>query len=550
MSMELHEKLKLKIVIMTLSFSIIPLLTLGATIYFQFRTTYTNKTLERIRTLSQNRRGAIEMFLEERTAQLVAIAHTHSPAQLSDETYLEKVFNTLQSRARSFIDIGVIDQQGNHLGYVGPYYEQVKSANFANEEWFKAVIPVGVYVSDVFMGFRKTPHFIIAVTAREGGATWILRATINSDIVDNIMRQGQIGKGGDAFIIDRKNLLLTSPRFSGELFHHPNTPDFSLSVGTNVEEIDVGGKQTLFATSQMMNPNWVAVIRQDLQEEMAPLFTARFTGGLVLLAGVLLIVVGTIVTTRSITNELIRVEREKAKTDDLLVQSNKMAALGKMAAGIAHEINNPLAIIGEKAGWMKELLEEEEAGTVKNFPDLDDCVKKIERQVNRCKAITQKMLRFGRQMEPTQEMVDVNSVLAEAVSFFENEARFREITIEAKYADNIPRITTDMMQLQQVFFNIVNNAVDAVGRGDWIHIKTAFDAVSKNIEIEIADNGQGIPKEIQAKVFDPFFTTKVSPGATGLGLSISYSIMEKLGGRITVASEEGSGTTFTIAIPA
>jgi two-component system, NtrC family, sensor kinase len=550
MSLEPHEKLKLKIVIMTLFFSIVPLLTLGATIYFQFRTTYTAKTLERIRTLAQNRRGAIELFLEERTAQLIAIAHTHTLAQLSDEAYLEKTFNTLQSRTKSFVDLGVIDNHGNHLAYVGPYYEQVKSANFANEDWFKAVMPSGVYVSDVFMGFRKIPHFVIAVTVREGASTWILRATINSDIVDNIMRQGQIGKGGDAFIIDRKNILLTSPRLSGELFHHPNTPDFSLAVGTSVEEIDLSGQQVLFATSQITNPRWVVVIRQDLQEEMAPLFTARFTGGLVLLGGILLIVVGAILTTGSITNQLIRVEREKAKTDDLLAQSNKMAALGKMAAGIAHEINNPLAIMSEKAGWMKELLEEEEPENMKNFHDLDDCATKIERQVTRCKAITQKMLRFGRQMEPAQELVDVNSVLAEAVSFFENEAQFRQITLETEYGDNMPRITTNVMQLQQVFFNIMNNAVDAVGQGDKVRIKTDFDVVSKNIRIDIADNGPGIPKDIQAKIFDPFFTTKSGQGATGLGLSISFSIMEKLGGRITVASEEGKGTSFTISLPA
>ncbi|MGO9569684.1 MAG: ATP-binding protein [Desulfomonilaceae bacterium] len=505
--------------------------------------------MERLRALAQNRRGAIEMFLEERTAQLVALAHTHPLEQLRDEAYLDKVFNALQLRAKSFVDIGVIDVQGNHVAYVGPYYEQLKSVNYAQEEWFRAVMSSGIYVSDVFMGFRKIPHFVIAVTARSGNQTWILRATINSDIIDNIIRQGQIGSKGDAFIIDRKNLLQTSSRFSGELFRNPTTPDLSSSVGTNVEELGFNGERVLFATSRMTAPSWVIVIRQDFQEEMAPLFTAGYTGGLVLVAGILLIVTGTILTSRSITNELIRIEQEKAKSDDLLVQSNKMAALGKMAAGIAHEINNPLAIIVEKNGWVKELLEEADLANSPNFPEIEDCFKKIERQIERCKSITHRMLLFARQMEPSQEMVDVNLTLAKAISFFENEARFREIAIEADYNDRLPRVTTDTIQLQQVFLNILNNAIDAVGRAGSIHVKTSYAADSKELKLEIADNGPGIPKEVIGKIFDPFFTTKTAQGTTGLGLSISYTIIQKLGGRITVTSAEGQGTTFTIFLP-
>ncbi len=549
MPWEYHERLKFKIVAMTLCFSLVPLFTLGATIYYQFRTAYTNRTMERLRALAQNRRGAIEMFLEERTAQLVAVAHTHALEQLRDEAYLDKVFNALQLRAKSFIDIGVIDDQGNHVAYVGPYYAQLKSVNYAQEEWFRAVMSSGIYVSDIFMGFRKIPHFVIAVTARGGNHNWILRATINSDIIDNIIRQGQIGYKDDAFIIDRKNLLQTSSRFNGELFKYPTTPDLSSSAGTNVEEIDFNGERVLFATSRMTAPNWVVVIRQDFQEEMAPLFTAGYTGVLVLGAGILLIATGTILTCQSITNELIRVEQEKAKSDDLLVQSNKMAALGKMAAGIAHEINNPLAIIVEKNGWVKELLEEADLANSPNFPEIEDCFKKIERQAERCKSITHRMLLFARQMEPSQEMVDVNLTLAKAISFFENEARFREIAIETDYNDRLPRVTTDTIQLQQVFLNILNNAIDAVGRAGSIHVKTSYKADSKELKLEIADNGPGISKEVLGKIFDPFFTTKTAQGTTGLGLSISYSIMQKLGGRITVTSQEGQGTTFAIFLP-
>ena len=550
MALSHYSALRLKIVIMTLSFSLVPLLIMGITIYYQFSTAYNNKIMEALKTMVQNRRGSLELFFDERISQLTTVAHTHTMDQLKDESYLNKVFNIIQSRSRSYIDVGVIDDKGNHVAYVGPYYEKLKEVNYANEEWFHKVMSSGIYVSDVFLGFRKIPHFIIAVTARNENKTWILRATINSEIIDSVVKAAQLGKRGDAFIINRNNVLQTPPRLSGELLGRPTTPDFSSYVGTNVEEIDIRGEKNLFGTTQISGKDWVLVVKEDSKEEMAPLFQTQYIEALILLGGIMLVVTGTILTTRSMTNELIRMELEKAMSDDLLVQSNKMAALGKLAAGIAHEINNPLAIIGEKAGWMKDLLEKEDFKHSENFEEFEDCIKKIERQVDRSRTITHRLLRFGRRMETTEEMVDINRILAETLTFLENEAMYRDIKIETHYDDGLPQVTTDTTQLQQVFLNIINNAIDAVGKGGAIWINTRYESsANRNVVIEITDNGPGIRKDILGRIFDPFFTTKSPQEGTGLGLSISYSIMEKLGGRIAVASEENQGTTFTITLP-
>lgn len=546
-----YKKLRVKIVTMSLCFSLIPLLTLGATIYYQFSSAYSSKITEALRTLSQNRRSSIELFFDERISQLVTVANTHSLSTLLEETYLNQVFNTIQSRAKSFIDISVIGRDGSHLAHVGPHYEKLKGVNYADEEWFHAVLSTGVYVSDVFLGFRKIPHFVIAVTRREGSSTWILRATINSEIIDNIVRAGQLGKKGDAFIVNRQNVLQTQPRFSGRLLQAPTTPDFSASVGTSVEKITFKGHDTFFATSQISNPKWVLVVREDAGEEMAPLFEARYIEGLILVAGVLLVVIGTVVTTRAMTSELIRIETEKAKSDDLVMQSSKMAALGKMAAGVAHEINNPLQIISDQAGWMQDLLEEEDITASKNLQEFQECIRKIQRHLERCRSITHRLLRFGRRMEPTQEMVDVNDILSETITFLESEAHHREIAIETVYDKKTPRITTDQAQLQQVFLNIIDNAIDAIGKSGKIEITTGYKIGNPSeVLIEISDTGPGIPKEMRGRIFDPFFTTKSTTEGTGLGLSISYSIIEKLGGRITVESEEGKGTRFRIVLPA
>jgi two-component system NtrC family sensor kinase len=548
MAEKYYKKLWIKIISTTLGFSLIPLVALGVTIYYQFSVSYSDKIFENLRTLSENRRSAIDLFFEERVSQLATIAHTHSLKQLSNESYLDKIFYTMQTRSRSYIDIGIIDQAGNHLAYIGPYPE-LKEVNYRNEDWFQAAMSSGVHISDVFLGYRKFPHFIIAVMSRNGDKNWILRATINSDIIDNIVRAAQIGKKGDAFLVNKKNILQTAPRFSGELFGIPKSPDFSRIVEAQIDSFKTDGQTSFFAARQLINTNWILVVKEDPKEQLTPLLRARTIAGFLFLGGILVIVLGAFLTTRSMMRELIRVDREKAAGEDMVIQSSKMAALGKMAAGIAHEINNPLAVIGEKAGWIKDLLAEEVPDQSENLKEIEDAVGKIERHVERAKKVTHRLLGFARRMEPTMERVDINQTLNETVDFLENESRFRNIDIQLDPQPDLPTIMSDASQLQQVFLNIINNAIDAIGKGGEIRIKTTFLSHSNELMIDISDNGPGIPKENLAKIFDPFFTTKEVGNGTGLGLSIVYSSIEKLGGRILVASEEGQGTTFTIYLP-
>ncbi len=226
-----------------------------------------------------------------------------------------------------------------------------------------------------------------------------------------------------------------------------------------------------------------------------------------------------------------------------------MAALGKLAAGIAHEVNNPLAVIKEKVGWLKDLLEEKEISASENFKEFDDAVRKIDYHVDRAKKVTHRLLGFARRMEPIQEKVDLNRLLDTTIDFLRNEAHYRNIEIRTEYAEPLPPITSDSAQLQQVFLNILNNAIDAVHKNGTIVVRSQLIAKGKEIAVAITDDGPGIPNEVIGKIFDPFFTTKEIGSGTGLGLSISYSIIEKLGGRILVSSQEGKGTTFTICLP-
>ncbi|MGO9620464.1 MAG: ATP-binding protein [Desulfobaccales bacterium] len=549
MAREYYKKLWWQIILTILAFSVIPLLVLGAVIYYQFSQSYYTKIMEDMKTLAENRSSSIDLFLDERISQLTNLAHTIPLEKLRDEAFLEKVFNIIQARSKSFLDLGVIDQEGRHLAYVGPYYALTKSANYKDEDWFQAVMSTGVYVSDVFLGFRKSPHFIIAVIVREGNRSWILRATIDSDIIDDMVRAAWVGKMGDAFIIDSNNILQTKPRFGGAVLQPAPSPDLSKASVSQAEEIAVNGDEGLFAVGIIKLKKWVLVIREDPRDQLTPLLRTRSLMVLVALGGMALIVLGAVLSTRSMMNEMISMERKKAASEEMAVQESKMAALGKMAAGIAHEINNPLAVIGEKAGWIKDLLKMEDVPKNENFQEIDAAVDKIEFHVNRARTITHRLLGFARRMEPVTEILNINTVLEESVGFLENEARYRSIKIQADYAHDLPMTASDSAQLQQVFLNILNNAIDATGKNGKIHLKTRHLAKNNEIGVEISDSGPGIPREMLNKIFDPFFTTKEVGKGTGLGLSISHSIVEKLGGRIMVASAEGQGTTFTIYFP-
>ncbi len=549
MQREYYKRLWRQIILTILAFSVIPLLILGAFIYYQFSQSYYTKIMEDMKTLAENRSSSIDLFLDERISQLTSLAHIIPPEKLRDEAYLEKVFNIIQARSRSYLDLGIIDQEGRHLAYVGPYYSLMKSANYKDEDWFHAVMSTGVYVSDVFLGFRKTPHFIIAVLVREGSQSWILRATIDSDTIENMVRAAWVGKKGDAFLIDDQDILQTKPRFAGAVLQPAPGPDFSKASVPQAEELTVHGAEGLFAAGIVKLKKWALVIREDPGDQLTPLLRTKSLMVLIALGGVALIVIGAVLATRSMMNEMIDMARKKAASEEMALQESKMAALGKMAAGIAHEINNPLAVIGEKAGWIKDLLTRVDISKNEDFQEIDAAVNKIEYHINRAKTITHRLLGFARRMEPVTEVLNINTVLAESAAFLENEARYRKIEIEADYAPDLPMTNSDSAQMQQVFLDILNNAIDAIGKDGEVHLQTRHLAKNNEIGIEISDSGPGIPREMLNKIFDPFFTTKEAGKGTGLGLSISYSIVEKLGGRIMVASEEGQGTTFTIYFP-
>ncbi len=222
-----------------------------------------------------------------------------------------------------------------------------------------------------------------------------------------------------------------------------------------------------------------------------------------------------------------------------LFRSEKLASLGKLAAGVAHEINNPLTGILTNSSLLLEDLDKEDP----RWEDVDIIVK----ETIRCREIVKRLLDFARQTKPQKKLANINALIENIILLVRNQTSFRNIEIEKKLDAGIPEILADTDQIQQVFINIILNAAEAMTKAGTLVIRSTVSSDGDFIKISLTDTGPGIPEANRERIFDPFFTTKEH--GTGLGLSISYGIVEQHGGTISVESAMGKGSTFTIELP-
>ena len=230
------------------------------------------------------------------------------------------------------------------------------------------------------------------------------------------------------------------------------------------------------------------------------------------------------------------------------VRASQLASLGDLAAGIAHEINNPVAIMVEEAGWIEDLLEElkiEDPGTLE---EVRRALGEIKTQGRRCKDITHNLLSFARKTSNRPERIQLNDLVRDVVRASKKRLGEDKVVLETRLDDELPLTWVSPSEMQQVLVNLVNNAIDALGeQGGRIGVGTRLDG--GDLVVSVSDTGHGIPQDKLERIFDPFYTTKPVGKGTGLGLSICYGIVEKLGGDISVSSEVGAGTRFEVRLP-
>jgi len=544
-----YRSLTRNMILSVIVISLSPLILFSSLIGYQFHTSYQNKVLDHLQEIVRKHKQNIDSFLNERLANVAMLVRVHSLQRLSNEAFLKEALSLFREEYGGvFVDLGLVNEQGVQVAYAGPF--ELKRANYADAEWFKKAIQSPFYISDVFLGLRGLPHFII--TVKPEGARWLLRATIDFVAFNSLVEATQLGKTGSAFIVNRNGVFQTRPRFEAAFQRELLTGFLSKKpVEERVavfENDDPSGRTFLSLMTPLKNGQWILVYLQDKTDAFADLYRARRLGLIIFLLGGLGIVGTSVFLSRRWVQRIERADREKEMMNEQVIEAGKLASVGELAAGIAHEINNPMAIMVEEAGWIEDLLQEEEFKEGGNLDEFKRAVKQIKTQGKRCKEITHKLLSFARKTDPAIKVVQLNDLVEEIVALCEQRAKYSSIHINMNLMSPLPTIHASPSEMQQVLLNLINNAVDAMEKsGGSIDITTRLDG--SYVVLDVADTGPGIPQANLARIFDPFFTTKAVGKGTGLGLSICYGIIHKMGGEISVNSAVGIGAVFHIRIP-
>jgi two-component system NtrC family sensor kinase len=398
------------------------------------------------------------------------------------------------------------------------------------------------------------------VTRVENGRPWVIRATLDSYRFNELVEKVRIGTTGEAYILNAQGMLQTERRSGGGLLDQPGDvihfPEAAGSVKTFIEK-DKKGKDYLYAATWMPDKKWLLVVRQDKSDAFSALHTAVYLTLLVTLVGGVVIIAAAVYLSDRIVLHLETLDQDKARLEQNLIRAGRLAELGEMAAGLAHEINNPLQIIRNEQALMEILVEEMKKATGSDheapLADLADSLGQIKLQIGRCAVITQAFLNFGRQSEPVFQAVSLMRFVPDIIGMVKQRAAVNGIELTYDIPADTPDVHGDVSQLQQVFLNLFNNGIDAIVEKHGVsggHLAVmARRSTGNYVEVRISDDGSGIEPDIIDKIFSPFFTTKPVGKGTGLGLSVCYGIVKNMGGDITVDSTKTVGTTFVLKLP-
>ncbi len=536
------------LLVVMLAITLIPLSITSGLNFIQYQQLLREDSYANARWNAESARATINAYLEKLEAAITVVIDTYTFEDLSDSKKLEQIFRQLKKEHQGLVDLSVVGPDGIQSAYVGPY--RLAGKDYSGSLWFHKALARRMYVSEVFTGFRNVPHFVVAASKKDPYSEqyWVLRASIDTETLDRFLALADTEALEDIFFINDSGTLQSASRYHGGAME-----DFQLTRKPRQNDILIfeemrGGSSFYRAVSRIRNTPWLLVLDQPGAETRK--IWHSFKGRLLLTLTLCFLASGGVVVwlSRFLAGKF----READETRDAILSetehSNKLASIGRLAAGVAHEINNPLAIIGEKAGLMQDLV-----GLDQDFRHREkflDQLGSLQNAVGRARTITHRLLGFARRMETSLTLVQLNGIIQEVLSFLEKEAVYRNIHVILQLQADLPVIRVDHGQLQQVFLNVINNAIDAIRSDGEIHI-TSRRENHKTVMVAISDTGPGIAPEILKNIFEPFFTTKGNEEkkGTGLGLSITYGLVQKMGGRIEVSSEVGVGTTFIITFP-
>lgn len=548
-----YQTLARKMTFLIVVVSFLPMTLTTAILFSRFHEAYTKKIEAHISELVQKHTQNIDTFLSEKLGNIRYLSTIFKGQADDPHLFLSTQLKLLKKEYGDvFTDLGLINEQGVQFAYEGPF--RLANADYSKADWFIRAKDRSYFISDVFAGLRGHPHFIITVKVQSGDSQFILRSTINFAAFNSLVENIHIGRTGTAFIINgagqfqtKTDALLDKDAVHSILNYRGVTKKTALFS----KSLNIPGVPFLCITSAMQNIDWLMVFRQDMDDAFQDLRSTRLLTLVIFVIGCTAILFVAYALPKKIIRLLSSADQRSEAMNRQVIESGRLATIGELAAGIAHEINNPVAIMVEEAGWIEDLLEDENLKKAKNLEEFKRALLQINIQGKRCKEITHKLLSFARKTDSQANDVQINDAIMEIVALTEQMAKYNKVCLTTHLENGIPCIRVSPSEIQQVVLNIINNAIDAMEKsGGTIKIETGLSKIKKNhLIISIEDDGPGIPKDNLDRIFDPFFTTKAVGKGTGLGLSICYGIIQKMGGSIEVGSQVEIGTKFRIWLP-
>jgi two-component system NtrC family sensor kinase len=511
---------------------------------FQYDSVLSETRRLHLKAIAESQANILDLFLSERLVNISNLTDDPSLPVPPTSDNLTRELRRLKRISDAFVDIGFFDSTGVQTAYAGPF-PSLEKKSYRSEQWYSTLLEQqsSSIITDIYLGFRQRPHFTIAVSRVTHEGHLVFRATLDPERIYEYVRSLEGTHEVVTSIVNAKGLYqLVTPDIAEPLDKSSFVPPLDPRQGAVSAKTD--GSAGAYAYCWLRTAEWALLVQEFSEGKQSYFsgFRVRIIGlaAAVILVGLIIIVVW--------SRQRVALLQDSDTAKAQLTHAAKLASVGELASGIAHEINNPLAAINEEAGLMKDLMDPNLGDPVEP-KQLEHHLDSIQELVFRCRDVTQKLLGFVRKTDVDIRVHDIHTLIDDVVDgLLGHELEVSGVTIIRDYADNIPPIETDGNQLQQVFLNIINNGLDAIEENSGeVRIATQFDGDS--IRIFISDNGVGMTHDVLVSIFVPFYTTKDVGKGTGLGLSVSYGIVESLGGKIEVASTPGKGSTFTIVLP-
>lgn len=464
------------------------------------------------------------------------------------ESFDEIFKNLNQAYSGVFMSMSLYDATGRQLENYG-FFESTDQAMLDALPVINEALD-GAAISDVFSVKNSAPCFFIEVRHEYDGRAFVMRAKVNALAFSAMIDDVRFGRTGEIFIVNDTGVLQTRSLSGGPLLRKID------ELGkVNFESADAdhtferNGVDYHFRTARLeSNPSWVLVVQREADEQRQILLSQTYKLGILFFFCLVVLLLAAHTAILRLLRHYESLDACQIQLQNESLQNQKRMAVEQLSVGIAHEINNPLAIIGEEAGWLQDLLKRESMSAFPEHDEFKSSLKVIATQIGRCREITHKLLSFARKLNYVVRDVDLHVLVSEVVGLRQIEIAEKNIVVKTNLADNLPIIHSEPILLRQALIAILDNAIDAVNKEGIISISVDKEKDGR-ISIHVKDTGRGIPTENIDKIFDPFFTTKEPGKGTGLGLSICWGIVQKLGGDIKVASKPGEDTTFTVQLP-